>query len=153
MNIKFARLRGIVRGSFLLPSVISSARIPGLAVLILFSVILSACATTGSLAPGNGSVLKVSGRNYDEVWRASMHAMGKNLIIVETDQSAGTIRAKSPVGATTWGEVVGLFIWPVTPSADSYTVEVLSRKRLLTQITGRNWEPSVMADLRVWLDQ
>jgi hypothetical protein len=119
--------------------------------LLLLSLI-SACATVGSLQPGSGgSTFEVRGKTYEEIWKASVHAMSSNLTIVESDKVSGTIKSEARAGMATWGEVVGLFIRPTTPTADTYTVEVLSKKRMQTQITGQNWEPSVIANTKAEL--
>jgi hypothetical protein len=54
---------------------------------------------------------------------------------------------------TTWGEVVGVFITPTAPTADAYTVEVQSLKRSRVQITGQDWEPSIIAGIKAELGQ
>ncbi len=120
--------------------------------ILLFFALISGCATIGSLQPGSGgSTFEVHGKSYDEIWKASVHAMSNNLTIVESDKLSGTIKSEARAGIATWGEVVGLFIRPTTEGADKYTVEVLSKKRLQTQITGQNWEPSVIANIKAEL--
>ena len=95
----------------------------------LFLVLISGCATVGGLQSGSGgSTFEVYGKSYDEVWRASVHAMSSNLTIVESDKHSGTIKSEARAGMATWGEVVGLFIRPTSEGADKYTVEVLSKK-------------------------
>ncbi len=114
--------------------------------------LLSGCATVGTLQPGSGgSTFEVRGKAYDEIWKASVRAMTANLTIVESDNASGTIKSEARTGMTTWGEVVGLFIRPTSAEADRYTVEVQSLKRLRTQITGQNWEPSVIANIKAEL--
>ncbi len=53
----------------------------------------------------------------------------------------------------TWGEVVGVFVRPLTPTASTYTVEVQSRKRSVMQITGQDWAPTLIAGIKAELDQ
>lgn len=119
--------------------------------LLLLSLIC-ACATIGSLQPGSGgSTFEVRGKSYEEIWKASVRAMSSNLTIVESDKASGSIKSEARAGMATWGEVVGLFIRPTTATADTYTVEVLSKKRVQTQITGQNWEPSVIANIKAEL--
>lgn len=120
---------------------------------ILLLWIISGCATIGSLQPGSGgSTVEVSGKNYDEIWKASVRAMSSNLTIVEIDKSSGNIKSEARAGIATWGEVVGLFVRPTAPTASKYTIEVLSKKRMQTQITVQDWEPSVIAIIKAELE-
>ena len=52
---------------------------------------------------------------------------------------------------TTSGEVVGLFARPTTAGAETYTVEVESKKRSELQIAGQNYQPSVLANIKTEL--
>ncbi len=118
--------------------------------LLVFA--LSGCATVDGLTPGNGgSTFEVHGKSYDEVWKASVRAMSNGLTIVESDKTSGAIKSEARAGMTTWGEVVGLFVQPAGAGAAMYTVEVVSKKRMQTQITGQNWEPSVIANVKAEL--
>ena len=119
------------------------------AVLTLF--VLFGCATVGELAPGSGSTFEVRGKSYDEIWRASVRAMSNGLTIVESDRTSGVIKSEARAGIATWGEVVGLFVTPTTAVSSTYTVEVVSKKRIQTQITGQNWTPSVIANVKAEL--
>jgi len=120
--------------------------------VLLIGGLITGCATVGSLQPGSGgSTFEVHGKTYDEIWKASVRAMSNNLTIVESDRVSGTIKSEARAGMATWGEVVGLFIRPTSPDADKYTVEVQSLKRMRTQITGQNWEPSVIANIKAEL--
>jgi len=123
-------------------------------IIVALFFLTSACATVGSLQPGSGGLtVEVRNKSYDEVWMASVSAMSNDdLSIVESDKSSGAIKSEAGVGLTTWGEVVGLFIRPTTPSAELYTVEVVSKKRMQTQITGSDWEPIVINNVKKELD-
>lgn len=50
------------------------------------------------------------------------------------------------------GEVVGLFITPVTKVSDSYMIHIVSKTRSTYQLTGQNWAPSVAARIESDLD-
>ena len=91
------------------------------------------------------------GKSYDEIWKASVRAMTSNLTIVESDKASGNIKSEARAGIATWGEVVGLFVRPLPANPGSYTVEVKSLKRSRGQITGQNWEPSVVANIKAEL--
>lgn len=120
----------------------------------LLFCLCSGCATVGSLQPGAGSsTLEVTGKSYDEIWKASVRGMSSNLTIVESDKDSGTIKSEARAGMATWGEVVGLFIRPTVPNAGQYTVEVQSLKRSRLQITGQDHEPAVIAIVKAELGQ
>jgi len=118
----------------------------------VLAAILVACATIGSLQPGaGGSTFEVRGKSYDEIWKAAVQVMSRNLTIVESDKASGQIKSEARAGIATWGELVGVFIRPTIPNADSYTVEVQSLKRARFQITGQDWEPHVIAGIKAEL--
>lgn len=115
-------------------------------------MVFAGCATMSSLQPGaGGSILEVSGRAYEDVWHAAVVAISSNLAIVEIDKAGGYIKAEAPVGWTTWGEVVGVFIQPTDPTASSYRVEIHNLKRARHQITGQNWELTISARMKAEL--
>jgi hypothetical protein len=118
---------------------------------VLLLCLTAACATIGSLQPGGGSTFEVRGKSYEEIWKASVRAMSNNLTIVESDKGSGNIKSEARAGMTTWGEVVGLFVRPPTHGAASYTIEVQSLKRSQLQITGQDYAPSVIANIKAEL--
>lgn len=123
---------------------------------IVFSLlVLIGCATTDSLQPGKvGSTkLTITGKTYDEVWKAAVKAMGNNLTIVEKSKESGYIKSEKGAGISTWGEVVGVFISPANKPADKYTVEVQSLKRHRLQVTGQDWTQSIVTAIETDLDQ
>jgi uncharacterized protein YceK len=139
---------------YLLSGVKQSSRRENMKAVLAFLMLclISGCATVGGLQPGSGgSTFEVRGKSYEEIWKASVRAMSSNLTIVESDKASGSIKSEARAGMATWGEVVGLFIRPTTASAETYTVEVVSKKRMQTQITGQNWEPSVIANIKAEL--
>jgi uncharacterized lipoprotein len=120
-------------------------------VLAAFAV-MAGCATTDTPQPGTGgSSFEVRGRSYDDIWKAAVRTVSRNLTIVESNQSTGVIRAESRAGLVTWGEVVGVFIQPPRPGEKSYRVEVQSLKRSRVQITGQDWTASVIAGIKAEL--
>lgn len=114
---------------------------------------ISACSTVEGLHPSDtGITIEASNKSYSEVWKSSVNAMSTNLAIVEMNKGAGVIKSEAPAGMATWGEVVGLFVTPVTPTASIYSIRVVSKKRATYQITGQNWAPSVAARIQADLD-
>ncbi|TXG93016.1 MAG: hypothetical protein E6R10_04540 [Rhodocyclaceae bacterium] len=115
-------------------------------------LVLAACATTDSLQPGTGgSTFEVRGKSYDDIWKAVVTVAGRSLTIVESDKSAGVLKAEKGVGLTTWGEVVGIYVRPATGGATAYTVEVQSLKRSRAQITGQDWTTTMVSGIKAEL--
>jgi hypothetical protein len=114
---------------------------------------ISACSTVDGLQPSDSGVtVEIRNKSYNEVWKSSVSAMSSGLAIVEINKSAGVIKSEAPAGMATWGEVIGLFVTPVTPSAESYSIRIVSKKRATYQITGQNWAPSIAARIQADLD-
>lgn len=111
------------------------------------------CATIGSLEPGTGAgtTITIENRAYDEIWHAAVRTASRSLTIVESDKPSGTIKAEKGAGASTLGEVVGIFIRPPQDGAATYTVEVQSLKRYQIQITGQDWTTTMIAGIQAEL--
>ena len=89
-------------------------------------LLLSGCATTGSLQPGAGTKIVVEGKSYDKIWDTSVAAVNNQLTVVESNKDTGVIKAKSEWDGRRFSrELVGVFINPPTNS-DLNTVEVVS---------------------------
>jgi uncharacterized protein YceK len=118
-------------------------------ILISSVFLFSGCATIDSLQPGSGgSTFEVRGKTYDDVWNASVRTASRSLTIVESDKQSGKLKAEKGVGMATWGEVVGIFIYPVTSQAPVYNVEVQSLKRSRLQITGQDWTSTMVTGIK-----
>jgi len=109
------------------------------------------CATIDSLKPGSGTDFTVSERSYQDIWNAAIVAATSGLAIVESDKSSGAIKAESKAGFSTWGEVVGIFISPQTENSAQYSVEVQSLKRARGQLTGQDWERTIIERMKAEL--
>lgn len=120
-----------------------------LSVLLIF--IFTGCATIDSVRPGMGRRIRVEGASYSKLWRAANKVVSQQLAIVSSDQNLGVIKAEKGAGLSTWGEVVGVFITPATEGAKSYEIEVVSEKRSKLQITGQNWEETIVAGIKAEL--
>lgn len=49
------------------------------------------------------------------------------------------------------GEVVGVFVRPSRPGSSAYTVDVQSLKRYRLQITGQDWELTIVQGIKAEL--
>jgi hypothetical protein len=114
-------------------------------------ILFTGCNTIDSVKPGKGEKFTISGRSYDQVWKASVAVVSRQLTIVEESKAAGTIKSESKAGFTTYGEVVGVFIHPAGNGASSYEIEVVSLKRDAIQITGQNWTKTIIAGIKAEL--
>jgi hypothetical protein len=117
--------------------------------LLLFCM---GCATVDSLQRGaGGATFLVQNKSYDEIWRAAILAVGKQLTIVESDKSSRTIKAERAIGVATWGEVVGVFITPDSTDSHTFEVEVESLKRDQVQVTGQDWTMTIVEGIKAEL--
>lgn len=121
--------------------------------IIALALLMTGCATTNTLQPGaGGTKFTVAGKTYDQVWKAAIRTVASQLTIVQNSKETGVIKAEKGVGMATWGEVVGVFIYPANKQADEYTVEVQSFKRSRLQITGQDWTQTVVSGIQAELE-
>lgn len=123
------------------------------ALALLPVLCLAACASTDALqlSNGKGKSFTVSGRNYEQIWRAANVAMTKDMKIVDSHRPSGVIKSRVENG--TPGKTVGFFIQPTDENAPSYTITIVSRKPLQTDFVDRDWEPSVWEDFKTTINR
>lgn len=123
-------------------------RKPRIVAALLVALSLYACASTDSLqlSNGKGKSYSVSGKSYEQIWRAARIAMSTDMRIVESHRPSGVIKSRVLEG--TAGKVVGLFIQPTDESSAKYTITIMSAKPLQTDLVDRDWEPSVWEDFK-----
>lgn len=116
--------------------------------LSLLSLLLAACVSTDNLqlSNGKGKSFSVSGKDYEQIWRAATVAMSADMSIVESHKPSGVIKSRVVNG--TPGKVVGFFVQPTDEHAPRYTVTIVSRMPLQTEFVDRDWEPSVWEDFK-----
>jgi len=119
---------------------------------MLLSLYLIGCVSTDNLqlSNGKGKSFVVSGKNYEQIWRAATVAMGNDMKIIESHKPSGVIKSRVVNG--TAGKVVGFFIQPTDEAAPQYTITIVSRKPLQTEFVDRDWEPSVIEDFKSALE-
>jgi hypothetical protein len=122
----------------------------GLALFIV--VMVSGCASMADVRPGDGKVLIIRDRSYEDIWEAAVQVAREHFEIREQDKAKGTIRAERTAHFNSWGEWVGIFVTPTMPDANRYRVEVVSRRKSRGQISGQGWEGKTLRDLRDVLD-
>jgi hypothetical protein len=109
---------------------------------------LAGCASVKDVQPGQGASETFSGRGYDDVWAVAIRVASQHFKIRDSDKTRGTIHAERPAHLTSLGGYIGIFITPSTPGAAGYRVEVVTRKKVATQLSGENWETKVLRDMR-----
>jgi hypothetical protein len=114
---------------------------------LLVALAVAACQTMSSVKPGDGRKATITGKSYDQVWGASHKVAGEHFEIHEQDKARGVIlgeRTMSSWGAGAW---VGTYITPPQPGASAYVVEVVRRKKLVTNAGEQDWEYKVLRDI------
>ena len=120
--------------------------------LILFVVAAAGCATMADARNGKGTGrFRVFPVPYDRIWATIPEVIdGTGLEIREQNKDAGLMLADRPSGAWTSGEFVAIFVDKVD---ENHTrVEVVSRKRLATNVTAMIWEGPILYWLAERLD-
>lgn len=119
--------------------------------MVLSISLLSGCATIGSLQPREGAFFQVNDRTYEQVWESAIKVASRSWNIVETNKQGGIIKAERTTGITSGGEVVGIYISPPTQDSKTFTVEVVIKKQGQIQVTGHNWEKTIVEGMKAEL--
>lgn len=114
---------------------------------LLAALVLSGCSTVQDAHSLKGKgTSKVYEKPYEPVWLATRDAvMGSGLRVVSEDKTKGEILAQGSVTAFSWGENVAVFVESL--NAQSSKVEVISKKVLATNVTAKNWTPTLFQAL------
>jgi hypothetical protein len=113
----------------------------------LVMLVFAGCQSLSDVKPGDGKKLTIEQRSYDEIWRAALRVTQEHFEIREQDRSRGTIlaeRTRTFMEAPSW---IGVYITPSVSGASSYTVEVVRRKWMTTNVNVQDWERKVLRDL------
>ena len=104
------------------------------------------CATVGGLenAQGKGEISYYRA-DPESVFDASIIALSDlGLLIARVDEEARHAAAEAPAGLWSYGEVIGVFVRPSLGDSSVCAVEVVSRKRMATNLLAKNWETDVL---------
>ena len=113
----------------------------------LLALTLAACQSMSDVKPGDGKHTYITGKTYEEVWAAAIKVADTHFAIREQNQSTGTITAERTMTAWGAGAWVGIYITPAQPGADTYRVEVVGKKKLVTNLTEQSWESKTLRDI------
>jgi hypothetical protein len=118
------------------------------AILLVLAILLAGCQSMADVHPGAGRTLTITGRDYEAIWQAAVKVAAKHFEIREQDSVRGTITGERTITAWGWGAWVGIYITPPTAGAGTYTVEVVNRKKLMTNLGEQGWEKKILRDLQ-----
>jgi hypothetical protein len=118
-----------------------------LAGVLLGLLVLTGCRSLGDVKPGDGRKAMVGGRTYEQVWHAALKVAGEYFEIRERDPARGMVLAERTPSAWSAGAYVGIYISPPVAGAATYTVEVVGRKKFVTQLGEQDWEYRVLRDM------
>ena len=114
--------------------------------------LFGACYSMSDVKPGDGKKAAITGRTYDETWRAALKVADEHFEVREQDPARGIILAERTYTFGRKGAYVGIYITPPVAGADRYTVEVVSRKKDTLNVAEQGWEGKVLRDLQDVLD-
>ncbi|MEX2616730.1 MAG: hypothetical protein WD767_11590 [Alphaproteobacteria bacterium] len=122
---------------------------PKFLTLVVAGFLLAACTTAAELRPREGGVwIPVSGKSYDEVFKAANKVMARHLHIVEADAELGTVKGVTSQNSYFWNEAAGLYVWPTISNDSGYTVYVDSIAGSLYYQGVRDWKTIILDDLK-----
>jgi hypothetical protein len=119
----------------------------GWGLLLILAMALSSCQTMSSLKPGDGRKATIAGKSYDEVWNAAHKVCAEHFDIQKEDKANGIIISERTQSAASYGAWVGVYITPTVPGAPAYTVEVVRRKKMVTNVGEQDWQYKVLRDM------
>lgn len=111
-------------------------------------LLVSGCATLGTAqaARGNGAfaIYTTEKAKVFQVTQEVMQNLG--LTIVATNEGTGTILAETPMTLMSYGESVAVWVTEINPTHTR--VEVVSKRKLATNLFAYNWEGRILTGLR-----
>jgi len=118
----------------------------GLALLCLGTSCSTASTVRSGLESGEGVSRIYQEKSYDQVYSAALRVMNsRRFVLTGESKDRGLIEGEVPASFSSWGEVVGLKIVQVAPA--TVKVTAVSRKRSKMQITGQDWELSLLTGI------
>jgi len=111
---------------------------------LVLALSVTGCATQRQVATMQGHGTRQSfNASFDPTWRAAVDAVQQNgLSVVNVDRTRGYIAAHRTIRPHTFGENVGLWITPHSPTET--TVEVVSRQAGPPVAWLKNWENEIL---------
>src|SRR5262245_53558451 len=118
-----------------------------LGLLLAVLLLLTGCQSMSDVKPGEGRKATIIGKSYDTIWDAAYKVADEHLDIKQQDKARGVIVGERTVSALSWGAWVGVYISPASSDAAAYTVEVVRRKKMTTNLGEQDWEYKILRDV------
>ncbi|SRR5260370_30138154 len=122
------------------------------AALLVASLILAGCASSGTLRPQQGLSFRVADHSYSEVWNAAVLTVASVGAIESENRARGEVRGFRGASAFSWGDAVAVFIDPPDPTARNFMVTVASEHALIGQLSGQDFTLTMVATMKAHLD-
>lgn len=117
-------------------------------VLAVAAAATAGCQTMSEVRPGEGRREAIEGHTYDQVWGAAEQVARAHFGVKEQDKAKGTIVAERPISVWSYGAWIGIYVEPPGGAGRTFTVEVVSRRRVASDIGVYDWETKVLGDVR-----
>jgi hypothetical protein len=119
------------------------------AALIALLVLTTSCATVDGLRDSKGtgetSYYRADRETLLDASVIALRDLGLSIEDVREDE--GYVLASQGAGVTSYGEVVGVFVRDLSQDTTVRAVEVVSRKRLATNVFAKSWKDDVFGNL------
>lgn len=119
---------------------------------IALAVLFGACQSMSDVKPGDGKKAILTGRSYEEIWRAALKVANEHFAVREQDPAHGIILAERTYHFMRPGSWVGNYVTPPASGEPEYTVEVVMRTKSIGDVVEQGWESKVLRDLQDVLD-
>ena len=115
-------------------------------------LVTAACASSSSLRSSDGRSFHVQNRSYSQVWNAAVLTVASVGAIESENRRNGEVRGHRGASGFSWGDAVAVFIDPPSETAGDFTVTVVSEHILQVQISGQDFESTMIATMKAHLD-
>ena len=122
------------------------------AVTFALALAVAACASSSSLRHSDGRSFRVQSRSYSQVWNAAILTVASVGAIESQSRRYGEVRGHRGASAWSWGEAIAVFIDPPSNAARDFTVTVVSEHIMQTQLSGQDFESTMIATMKAHLD-
>jgi hypothetical protein len=110
------------------------------------------CATSSSVRPSDGQSFRIQDKSYSEVWNAAVLTVSSIGAIESQYRHLGEVRGHRGASIWSWGEAVAVFISPPNEDSRNFVVTVVSEHIVQTQLTGQDFESTMIATMKAHLD-
>ena len=121
-------------------------------VTVALALAVAACASSSSIRSSDGQYFLVHDRSYSQVWNAAILTVASIGAIESENRQLGEVRGHRGASVWSWGEAVAVFIDPPTEDTRDFRVTVVSEHIMQTQLTGQDFESTMIATMKAHLD-